>query len=67
MFVSTKRWTEAGLQIFCSESTPPVFGSPDIAPWGYSGFDTHVYPGHGDDTTLGAESPHLRKWRERGW
>lgn len=29
--------------------------------------DTHVYPGHGDDTTLGAERPHLQEWRERGW
>ena len=31
------------------------------------GDDTVVYPGHGDDTTLGAERPHLPKWRERGW
>ena len=29
--------------------------------------DTRVYPGHGDDTTLGAERPHLVEWRERGW
>lgn len=28
---------------------------------------TVVYPGHGDDTTLGAERPHLQEWRERGW
>ncbi len=28
---------------------------------------TVVYPGHGDDTTLGAERPHLSQWRERGW
>ena len=31
------------------------------------GDDTIVYPGHGDDTTLGAERPHLSEWRERGW
>ncbi len=31
------------------------------------GDDTWVYPGHGDDTTLGAERPQLREWRERGW
>lgn len=31
------------------------------------GDDTVVYPGHGDDTTLGAERPHLAEWRERGW
>jgi glyoxylase-like metal-dependent hydrolase (beta-lactamase superfamily II) len=29
--------------------------------------DTWVYPGHGDDTTLGAERPSLGAWRERGW
>ena len=29
--------------------------------------DTVVYPGHGDDTTLGAERPQLAEWRERGW
>ncbi len=28
---------------------------------------TWVYPGHGNDTTLGAERPHLGEWRERGW
>lgn len=28
---------------------------------------TWVYPGHGDDTTLGAERPHLDEWRKRGW
>jgi len=26
-----------------------------------------IHPGHGDDTTLGAERPHLGQWRERGW
>jgi glyoxylase-like metal-dependent hydrolase (beta-lactamase superfamily II) len=29
--------------------------------------DTWVYPGHGKDTTLGAERPHLAEWRARGW
>jgi glyoxylase-like metal-dependent hydrolase (beta-lactamase superfamily II) len=28
---------------------------------------TWVYPGHGSDTTLGAERSHLREWRSRGW
>ena len=36
-----------------------VFGSlPD---------DTWFYPGHGDDSTLGAERPHLSQWRARRW
>jgi len=26
-----------------------------------------VYPGHGGDTTIGAERPHLAEWRQRGW
>ncbi|MFP4634287.1 MAG: MBL fold metallo-hydrolase [Nitriliruptoraceae bacterium] len=29
--------------------------------------ETWVYPGHGDDTTLGAERPSLAEWRARGW
>ena len=29
--------------------------------------DTWFYPGHGNDSTLGAERPHLGEWRERGW
>jgi glyoxylase-like metal-dependent hydrolase (beta-lactamase superfamily II) len=29
--------------------------------------DTWIYPGHGDDTTIGAERPSLPEWRERGW
>lgn len=29
--------------------------------------ETWVYPGHGNDTSLGAERPHLAEWRERGW
>jgi len=29
--------------------------------------DTWFYPGHGDDSTIGAERPHLAEWRERGW
>ncbi|WP_324199066.1 MBL fold metallo-hydrolase [Nocardia amamiensis] len=29
--------------------------------------DTAVYPGHGDDTTLGTERPHLPDWQARGW
>lgn len=31
------------------------------------GDSTVVYPGHGDDTTLGTERPHLAEWHERGW
>jgi glyoxylase-like metal-dependent hydrolase (beta-lactamase superfamily II) len=36
-----------------------VFAAMDDATW--------VYPGHGADTTLGAERPHLPEWHARGW
>ncbi|NUT94896.1 MAG: MBL fold metallo-hydrolase [Saccharothrix sp.] len=29
--------------------------------------ETWFYPGHGDDSTLGRERPHLDEWRARGW
>jgi glyoxylase-like metal-dependent hydrolase (beta-lactamase superfamily II) len=29
--------------------------------------ETWIYPGHGNDSTLGAERPHLEEWRARGW
>jgi len=29
--------------------------------------ETWFYPGHGADSTLGAERPRLPEWRERGW
>lgn len=29
--------------------------------------DTWFYPGHGHDSTLGAQRPQLSQWRARGW
>jgi glyoxylase-like metal-dependent hydrolase (beta-lactamase superfamily II) len=29
--------------------------------------DVVVMPGHGDDTTIGNERPHLQEWIDRGW
>ncbi|MCL4141041.1 UNVERIFIED_CONTAM: hypothetical protein GTU68_021504 [Idotea baltica] len=29
--------------------------------------DTMVLPGHGDDTTIGNERPHIQEWVDRGW
>ena len=29
--------------------------------------DVRVLPGHGKDTTLGTERPHIDEWRARGW
>ncbi|MFE4466822.1 MBL fold metallo-hydrolase [Oerskovia sp. NPDC056781] len=42
-----------------ADVTTRLFDRYDDATW--------VYPGHGADTTLGAERPHLDEWRERGW
>lgn len=44
-----------------------LLGDVDSRLFGAYGDDTVVYPGHGDDTNLGAERPHLDEWRERGW
>jgi glyoxylase-like metal-dependent hydrolase (beta-lactamase superfamily II) len=29
--------------------------------------ETLVLPGHGNDTTIGTERPHLQEWIDRGW
>ena len=29
--------------------------------------ETWFYPGHGDDSVLGEQRPHLAEWRARGW
>jgi glyoxylase-like metal-dependent hydrolase (beta-lactamase superfamily II) len=29
--------------------------------------ETWFYPGHGNDSTLGIERPHVEEWRARGW
>ena len=52
-------------------TTPEDFTSlmSDLESKVFARFDdaTVVHPGHGDDTTLGAERPHLDEWRARGW
>ena len=54
-----KTWEPGGFEELLGDVTSRVF---DVY-----GDDTVVYPGHGDDTTLGAERPHVQEWRERGW
>ncbi|CAM5779007.1 MBL fold metallo-hydrolase [Cellulomonas persica] len=52
-------------------TTPEDFASlyADVTARLFDRFDdaTWVYPGHGRDTTLGAERPQLPHWRTRGW
>jgi glyoxylase-like metal-dependent hydrolase (beta-lactamase superfamily II) len=35
--------------------------------FGAYGDSTWFYPGHGADSTLGAERPAVPEWRSRGW
>ncbi|MGV0874414.1 MBL fold metallo-hydrolase [Mycolicibacterium sp. XJ879] len=54
-----KTWQEGDFEKLLDHVTTRVF---DVY-----GDSTVVYPGHGDDTTLGTERPQLGEWRERGW
>src|SRR4051812_50073838 len=51
-------------------TSPPEFASlvDDLEErvFGVLPDETWVYPGHGDDTTLGKERPSLPEWRARG-
>ncbi|OKH83773.1 Zn-dependent hydrolase [Mycobacterium sp. ST-F2] len=54
-----KTWQEGDFERLLGDVTRKVF---DVYP-----DSTFIYPGHGDDTTLGTERPHLEEWRTRGW
>jgi glyoxylase-like metal-dependent hydrolase (beta-lactamase superfamily II) len=54
-----KTWQPGDFAQLLEDVTTKVF---DVYP-----DSTVIYPGHGDDTMLGAERPHLAEWRERGW
>lgn len=54
-----KTWQPGDFETLLGDVTRKVFAVHDDA--------TVVYPGHGDDTTLGAERPNLPAWRQRGW
>jgi glyoxylase-like metal-dependent hydrolase (beta-lactamase superfamily II) len=54
-----KTWKEGDFDQLLGDVTSRVFN--------VYGDSTVVYPGHGDDTTLGAERPQLDEWKERGW
>jgi len=67
--------------IFSGDTLFP--GGPGATRWNYSSFGqimdsieqrlmvypdaTVIYPGHGRETTVGNERPHLKDWRDRGW
>ena len=54
-----KTWKAGDFERLLGDVTSRVF---DVYP-----DSTVIYPGHGDDTTLGNERPHLDEWKERGW
>ena len=54
-----KTWQPGDFDQLLTDVTSRVFDVYDDS--------TVIYPGHGDDTTLGAERPHLGDWKERGW
>jgi len=54
-----KTWEPGAFEELLGDVSSQLFGAYDD--------DTVVYPGHGDDTTLGAERPHLAEWAQRGW
>jgi glyoxylase-like metal-dependent hydrolase (beta-lactamase superfamily II) len=54
-----KTWREGDFEKLLDDVTHRVFDVYDDS--------TVIYPGHGDDTTRGAERPHLAEWKERGW
>ncbi|MFI1461184.1 MBL fold metallo-hydrolase [Nocardia carnea] len=54
-----KTWRPEDFTTLLDDVTSKLFGR--------YGDDTVVYPGHGDDTTLGAERPQLAEWKSRGW
>lgn len=54
-----KTWQPGDFDTLLADVTTKVFDR--------FGDSTVVYPGHGTDTTLGAERPALAEWRVRGW
>ena len=54
-----KTWSPEDFQSLISDVESKVFARYADETW--------VYPGHGDDTTLGSERPQLPEWRARGW
>jgi glyoxylase-like metal-dependent hydrolase (beta-lactamase superfamily II) len=54
-----KTWSAADFTSLMNDLESRVFDQLPDSTW--------CYPGHGKDSTLGAERPHLAEWRARGW
>ncbi len=44
-----------------------IINSIDQRIFGVFGDDVTIWPGHGAESTIGAERPHLDEWVEQGW
>ena len=54
-----KTWSPEDFETLVEDVATKVFGRlPD---------ETWFYPGHGADSTLGEQRPHVEEWRARGW
>ncbi|MBC9957439.1 MBL fold metallo-hydrolase [Yimella sp. cx-51] len=49
------------------QSFPQLIDDVEERLFGCFDDSTAVYPGHGNDTTIGTERPALKEWRARGW
>jgi glyoxylase-like metal-dependent hydrolase (beta-lactamase superfamily II) len=56
-----------GATKFPGSSFPEIIKSIDERIFSKLDPGTIVMPGHGDDTTIGTERPHLQEWVDRGW
>ena len=56
---NTRQATRPGFNQLITDLEQRVFAELPDGTW--------VYPGHGKDTTLGVERPHVAEWRARGW
>lgn len=54
-----RTWSAEDFELLYDGVVTKVFDMYDDETW--------IYPGHGDDTILGNERPHLTEWRDRGW
>jgi glyoxylase-like metal-dependent hydrolase (beta-lactamase superfamily II) len=56
-----------GATAFPGGDFPTIIRSIDERIFSAFGPETLVLPGHGADTTIGTERPHLQEWVDRGW
>ena len=54
-----KTWSPADFDSLLGDVSERIFDVYDDETW--------FYPGHGKDSVLGNERPHLDEWAERGW